>query len=295
MARPLRIEFPGAVYHVTARGNAKNDIFVNDGDRQRFLDILTGTVQRYNWICHAYCLMNNHYHLLIETTDPTLSIGMRQLNGVYTQAFNRIHDRVGHVFQGRFKSIIVEKDAHLLELCRYIVLNPVRAGMVPTPDEWNWSSYRFTLLVNKRPELLTTDWILGQFSDSRAQAQNQYRVFVENGLKAPCPWNSLKGQVFYGSDFFVDRMQDFIGGKKEIQEIPRHQRLPNRPELNDLFPAKIAKDERNKQIVAAHLEYGYSLAEIGKQLGIHYSTVSRIVKKQKCFISRPDPKLEVYS
>ncbi len=129
MVRPLRIEFPGAVYHLTSRGNARNNIYLDDYDRQRFLKILANVIDRYNWLCHAFCLMDNHYHLLIETPDPNLSMGMRQLNGVYTQGFNRIHNRVGHVFQGRYKAILVEKDEHLLELCRYIVLNPLRAGM----------------------------------------------------------------------------------------------------------------------------------------------------------------------
>src|SRR4030042_5793823 len=129
MARPLRIEFPGAVYHVTSRGNARQTIFIDDEDRGGFLDLLSIVVERFNWICHAYCLMGNHYHLLIETPDGNLSKGMRELNGIYTQHFNRRHGRVGHVFQGRFKAILVEKDSYLLELCRYIVLNPVRAGI----------------------------------------------------------------------------------------------------------------------------------------------------------------------
>jgi putative transposase len=111
MARQLRLEFPGAIYHVTSRGNARQAIFLDDHDRLNFLDILGNIIGRSNWLCHAYCLMDNHYHLLIENIDPNLSLGMRQLNGVYTQTFNRKHNRVGHVFQGRYKSIIVEKDS----------------------------------------------------------------------------------------------------------------------------------------------------------------------------------------
>jgi REP element-mobilizing transposase RayT len=125
MARPLRIEYPGAVYHITSRGNPRADIFLTNADRQVFLDILGNTVEKYNWLCHAFCLLANHYHLIIETLDPNLSLGMRQLNGVFTQSFNRAHNRVGHVFQGRYKAILVEKESHLLELCRYVVLNPV--------------------------------------------------------------------------------------------------------------------------------------------------------------------------
>ncbi|MCX5812281.1 MAG: transposase [Proteobacteria bacterium] len=140
MARPLRIEYPGAFYHITSRGNAGQDIYLDDTDRQRFLAILAGVLEDYHWVCYAYCLMSNHYHILIETPDPNLSAGIRQLNGVYTQSVNRRHGTRGHIFQGLFKSILVKKESHLLELCRYIVLNPVRAGMTLSPDIWQWSS-----------------------------------------------------------------------------------------------------------------------------------------------------------
>ena len=128
MARPLRLEYAGAVYHVTARGDAREEIFADDADRERFLAILGATVLRLGWKCHAYCLMDNHYHLLIETPTAGLSQGMRQINSTYTQSFNRRHGRVGHVLQGRYKAIIIERDSYLLELSRYIVLNPVRAN-----------------------------------------------------------------------------------------------------------------------------------------------------------------------
>ena len=142
MARPLRIEFPGALYHVTSRGNARQRVFRDDEDRETFLATLAWVVARFRWRCHAYCLMDNHIHLLIDTPQPNLSRGMRQLNGVYTQRFNRRHRRVGHLFQGRFQAILVEKEGYLLELARYIVLNPVRAKMVKTPERYPWSSYR---------------------------------------------------------------------------------------------------------------------------------------------------------
>jgi len=122
---------------ITSRGNAYQDVFLDDADWEKFLEVLDQTVERFNWLCHAYCLMTNHYHLLIGTVDPTLSRGMRQLNGVYTQAFNRKHNRVGHVFQGRDKVILVEKEAYLLELARYIVLNLVRAKMVRSVESGN--------------------------------------------------------------------------------------------------------------------------------------------------------------
>ncbi|MDO8369425.1 MAG: transposase [Candidatus Nitrotoga sp.] len=142
MSRPIRIEFSNALYHVTARGDRREDIFEDDEDRQMFLSTLAQVITQFNWICHAWCLMDNHYHLLIQTPDGNLSKGMRQLNGIYTQASNRCHQRVGHLFQGRFKAILVDSDAYLLELTRYVVLNPVRAGMVKKPADWKWSSYR---------------------------------------------------------------------------------------------------------------------------------------------------------
>ena len=134
MSHPIRIEFPDALYHVTARGDRREDIFDDDQDRQTFLATLEQVINQFNWTCYAWCLMDNHYHLLIQTPDGNLSKGMRQLNGVYTQASNRRHRRVGHLFQGRFKAILVDRDAYLLELARYVVLNPVRAGMVKKPE-----------------------------------------------------------------------------------------------------------------------------------------------------------------
>ena len=133
------------MYHVTSRGDRREDIFLDDEDRQMWMDVLGLVCERFNWVVHAYCQMSNHYHLLLETADGNLSAGMRHLNGLYTQRFNRRHGMVGHLFQGRYKAILIQKEAHLLELARYLVLNPVRAKMVATPDEWPWSSYSFCL------------------------------------------------------------------------------------------------------------------------------------------------------
>lgn len=284
MARPLRIEYPGAVYHVTSRGNAQAAIFLADADRQAFLDTLADTVCKYNWLCHAYCLLDNHYHAIVETPDPNLSLGMRQLNGVYTQAFNRAHQRVGHVFQGRYKAILVEKDSHLLELCRYVVLNPVRAGRVSKPENWRWSSYKSTAYTGQVAEYLTVDWVLGQFAGEKSAARRHYRQFVADGLTDQAgPWEKLAGQIFLGSDDFVLRMRDLLGGKQTIKEIPRVQRYPGRPLLERLFADIDGKDrqQRNKQVVEAHITHGYTLTEIADCLGIHYTTVSKIVAGEK--------------
>jgi len=177
MARPLRIEFPGALYHITSRGDGREDIYLDNNDRNNFLAVLDQVYERQNWRCHAYCLMTNHYHLLIETPEGNLSHGMRQLNGVYTQRFNRNHRRVGHVFQGRYKAILVEKESHLLELSRYIVLNPIRARMVHAAQDWVWSSYRSTAGLVACPSWLYVDWLLSAFSKRKSSAKGKKPCF----------------------------------------------------------------------------------------------------------------------
>ncbi len=154
MARPLRLEYAGALYHITSRGDRREDIYLDDEDRAAWIEVLTTTCERFNWVVHAYCQMSNHYHLLVETVDGNLSRGMRQLNGIYTTKFNRRHKMVGHLFQGRYKSILVQKGDHLLELSRYVVLNPLRAGMVDRLEDWFWSSYPAVIGRQTVPEWL---------------------------------------------------------------------------------------------------------------------------------------------
>ncbi|OEU74477.1 MAG: addiction module toxin RelE [Desulfuromonadales bacterium C00003068] len=278
MTRPLRIEFEGALYHITARGNRQESIFYSDDDRDTFLYILGKVIARYNWICHGYCLMNNHYHLLIETPEGNLSAGMRQLNGVYTQKLNRTYDKVGHVFQGRFKSILVEKDSYLLELCRYIVLNPVRVGSCDKPEQWVWSSYRTTVFGKKAPDWLTVDWVLSQFSYKRVEARQKYREFVLDALNmSESPLKQVVGQLILGSQSFVESLNFQLTCKAEIKEFSRQQRLVGRPVLEELVTDKQDKTLRNKAVKIAHFDYGYSLKEIADHIGRHYSTVSRII------------------
>jgi REP-associated tyrosine transposase len=281
MARPLRIEFPGAIYHLTARGNGRAEIFLDDFDREAFLCVLGDVVGRYNWICHAYCLMGNHYHILIETPDGNLSEGMRQLNGIYTQKFNRRHGRIGHVFQGRFKSILVEKESYLLELCRYIVLNPVRAGIVKRPQDYPWSSFTFTVRPGKGPEFLFTDWVLAQFGEKRRVAQNRYRKFVLAGIAGESPWKKLVGQCLLGDERFLEKLSPFLKEKAALTEIPRSQRFAVRPSLDRLLSSARSASKRDRAIAKAHLEHGYSQQEIAAHVGLHYSTVSRIVQRER--------------
>jgi putative transposase len=281
MARPLRLEFPGAIYHITARGNAQQPIFLNDQDRKVFLLVLGQTLKAYNAACHAYCLMTNHYHLMIETPDGNLSQVMKQLNGIYTQRFNRRNRRVGHVFQGRFKSIVVDKDSYLLQLCRYIVLNPVRAGMVCNPGEYPWSSYNATAGSVSIPELLSTDWILRQFGDHRESAQAEYRKFVLAGIGEESPWNELKGQCLLGGKNFLEKLVPYLKQKSTLKEVPIIDRHLHRPELKELFPDEVRtrKSQRNEAIRAAHYEYGYKQKQIADFLGLHYTTLSNILRK----------------
>jgi putative transposase len=278
MARPLQLEFAGELYHVTARGNERRSIFLGKEDRDRvaFLDTLGATCERFRWICHAYCLMTNHYHLVVETPDANLSKGMRQLNGVYTQYVNRTHARVGHLFQGRFKGILVERESYLLELARYVVLNPVRANMVRSPEEWSWSSYRATAGLESAPPFLATDWLLGAFADTREQAVAGYRRFVEEGIGTPGPWSALKNQVFLGSEPFVERLQGMIDPTCPLQEIPRRQRRPVAKPLG-YYSARYA--DRDQAIAQAYRSGAYSMQAIAEHFKVGRMTVSRAVKR----------------
>lgn len=285
MARPLRIEFPGAVYHITSRGDEKKPIFLDDKDREDFLNLLQDINKRHHWICHAYCLMNNHYHLLIETPEGNLSIGMRQLNGVYTQAFNRRHKRIGHLFQGRFKAILIQKDTHLLEACRYVVLNPLRAGDVGRPEQWKWSSYRATVGGVKPHPCLTTDWILHQFGMGRKKAGKKYRGFVKGGIKGISLWKGVKGQSILGSGDFIEGLIDYVKGYEAIPEIPKAQRFLSRPNLEQLFNGRVLQDidKRNEKIEEAVKKYGYTQREVADHLRMHFTSVSRIMReKERC-------------
>ncbi len=245
MARPLRLEYAGALYHLTARGNARADIFADDADRRLFLELLGKEITQQGWRCYAYCLMDNHYHLLIETPEPNLVSGMRRFNGVYTQAFNRRHGRVGHVFQGRYKSIVVDKDSYGLELCRYIVLNPVRARLVKRAQNWAWSSYRASAGQVGAPAWLDADWVRGQFGGRNPKAA--YERFVAQGMGQASPWGNLKGQIWLGRASFLKRMERLVRGKPHAN-VPRGQQRPAHPTAEAVTGAVLSvyriKDEK---------------------------------------------------
>ncbi len=281
MARPLRIEYAGAVYHVTSRGNGKKPVFKDEIDRDTFLRTLQHVNKRYNWICHAYCLMTNHYHLLVETPDGNLSIGMRQINSVYTQLFNKRHGRTGHLFQGRYKAILIQKDSHLLEVCRYAVLNPVRAKMVERPEDWQWSSYRATAGKVTPHPCLTTDWVLGQFSGKRGNAEQEYRKFVGWGIGQRPIWAEVRGQALLGEEAFMEKLVDHLRKRRDISEIPRSQRYATRPALTALLPPDSSGDSKklNRRLAEAVEKHGYRQSELARHVGVHYSTISRWLRE----------------
>ncbi len=277
MARPLRLELSGGLYHVTSRGDGREDIYLSDADRVAWLEVFGQVCKHFNWVCHAWCQMTNHYHILIETPEANLAEGMRQLNGVYTQRFNRAHDRAGHVFQGRYKSILVERDSYLLELARYVVLNPLRAGMVKKLEAWPWSSYLVTCGQEPSPAWLQTDWIWGQFGQRRSSAIAKYVAFVHEGARLPSVWGNLQGQIYLGSEAFLGRMQAQIEKNRPLDEIPRAQRR-KLPQPLEHFGGRYP---RNEAMARAYLSGQHSMAAIARHFGVHYSTVSRAVKNHE--------------
>lgn len=275
MSRPVRIEFEFATYHITTRGDRKEDIYEDDEDRALFLKILSNVIDQFNWVCHGYCLMNNHYHLLIETPDANLSKGMRQLNGVYTQSSNRRHQKVGHLFQGRYKAILVDADAYLLELTRYVVLNPVAAGMVKHPSSWEWSSYMAMIGKTNAPNWLEVNGLLAQFNSKLSLAIKQYIEFVNEGIGGKSIWFNLKQQVYLGNDRFIEQAQAKCENLATDINIPKAQRRPPAPSLEEI---SAKQSNRNKAIVEMYRTGQYSYQDIATYLGLHFTTVGRVVR-----------------
>ncbi len=280
MTRQLRIEYAGALYHVMSRGNNKQPIFESDHDRRLFLRILSRTIKTYGWICHAYCLMGNHYHLLIETIDPNLSKGMRDLNGDYTKKFNHKYEKVGHLLQGRYKAIIIEQETYLRIIARYIVLNPVADGFVKHPADWLWSSFRPTAGLSKAPKFLTINSVLSMFAKDPLVAQKKYRNFVENNLNDcyPADEDEILGVVI-GSPQFQHAMWQKSFDSEEIKNYSLTERMISRLSLKEIFKNTESKAQRNELIIFARLRCKYFIAEISRFLELDPSTISKIIKK----------------
>ncbi|MCL4537975.1 MAG: transposase [Nitrospirae bacterium] len=300
MGRPLRIEYPGALYHITSRGNERKDIFLDDEDRYEFLSVLGDYHDRYGILIHSYVLMSNHYHLIIETPEGNLLKVMHGINGRYTGYFNRRYARSGHLFQGRYKGILVDKENYLVQLSRYVHLNPVRARIVPRPEAYRWSSYAGFIGKGKEVRWMEYSWILNTFSRDAHKARTQYRAFVEEGLRGEIetPLKDLHGQVVLGGKEFIEKIKKMLKGKhlsKEIVERKRFKRL----ELPDTILKRVAvafgteaelirhkgrrdSDARKAAIYLVQRYSGLSNEEIGRIFGgIHFSAVSKSTARLK--------------
>jgi putative transposase len=286
MARPLRIQAPGLTYHVTARGVRRTSIYLDDDDRERFLRLLAEVVARYALRCHAYCQMTNHYHLAVTTTDANLSRAVQQLNGDYAQWWNWRHQRAGHVFQGRFHAQIVQDERYLFNVCRYIVLNPVRSGIVRVPEEWPWSSYRAMMGLVAVPPFLDCNRLLEMVAPGDLSAGRTR--FRDSVLTAETDPQQLTSAAILGDDAFVARFQSFR--RQVSREVPRRE---GRPTLDAIFRKAITRIARDHAIRTAHSER-FAVTEIARYLNLHRSTVSKIVAarrtdREQFVISRPVP------
>jgi putative transposase len=287
MARPLRIEYAGAFYHITARGNERKDIFKSARDREKFLCYLQSATERYGAIIHTYCLMNNHFHLLLETPSGNLSQIMRHVNGAYATYFNAKRRRAGHLFQGRYKGILVEADEYAKELSRYIHLNPVRVGAVESPGDYHWSSYSGYVGRKKPPAWLARNFILGYFGSKETRAQREYQDFVEAGLEdSTNPLSEVMGSLILGSENFVQAIREkYLEGQKTDRNLPAAREFEARttPEqIERVVDKAFRKDSALARKVRLYLNHSYTaqnLKEIGIRFGIRESSVSQASRR----------------
>ena len=282
MSCPLRLEFPGAIHHVTSRGDRREPIYVDEADRAEHLAVLAQAADRFDAQVLAYCQMGNHYHLVLHTRQGNLSRFMRHLNGVYTQTFNRRHGLVGHLFQGRFKAILVDRDAYLLTLCRYVERNPVAAGIVRQPADWAWSSCRAHLGLEPSPSWLDTDGLHGYLlarpvrnTADRRKAADLYGALLGQAVDADFWASTLRQQVFLGDDAFVEAELRRAGAARLAQaELPRAQRSWPGASLRQLLSQGMPRD------AALHRAYtvgGQTMTELAREVGLSVSRVSRLI------------------
>jgi putative transposase len=277
MARPLRVHIPGVLYHVMSRGNARQQIFLDADDYARFLTRLTVTAARFGVRCRAYCLMVTHFHLLLEPNLFPLSRMMQQLNSSYSQSFNRRHERVGHLLQGRFKSPMIDGDDYLRRVLRYIALNPVRAGLVAHPAEWPWSSYRATAGLETRPSFLTLDRVWRLFDADPSVGQRRYVAFVAGG--PPGRTDRLPGPMADGPEPFLSHLGTILEAHRDEAEVTYAERFACRPSLDRIFECAhdaAALDQRMREAFERH---GYTLREIGDFVRRPANTVWRRIRR----------------
>lgn len=273
MARPLRLEFPGALYHVTCRGNRREPIFRDRTDRLTWLMEIERVCRRFHFVVHAYCQMTNHYHVLIETPEGNLGQGMRQLNSAYSQYVNRRHELVGHVMQGRYHAILVQKEGYLRELARYIVLNPVRGGMVEAPGDWEWSSYRVTTGQTPAAGWMATEWLLACFGPDPMAARAAYHQFVMAGLHAESPLKKVCFRCILGDAAFIARHRASAKEAKSV-EIARVQRRAMAMSLEEYA---LTFTRRQVAMAEAYRSTAFSMQQIAAHFGVSLKTVSRAV------------------
>ena len=283
MSRPLRIEFPGAVYHVTARGDRREPIYRDDVDRSAQLQVIAHAMERFDAQVLAYCQMGNHFHLVLHTRQGNLSRLMRHINGVYTQQCNRRHGLVGHLFQGRFKAILVDRDAYLMALCRYVERNPVAAGLVATADEWAWSSYRAHVCKAPTPPWLDSDGLHGYLlgrpvadeRDRRLAAQKYAALVTDADEGEASLWQTgLRQQVFLGDEDFVARMQALAStAQRSAVDVPKAQRKSP----NTLQDCLRRTADRPEALRVAYRECGITMTAMAKELKLSVSRISRLI------------------
>lgn len=291
MARPLRIEYPGAFYHVMNRGLERREIFRDKKDYEAFLHLCLAIHKRFKVIFHAYSLMPNHYHLMVETPEGNLSRAMRHLDGVYTQGFNRRKGkkrRVGPLFQGRYKAILIEQEAYSHQLCRYIHLNPVKAKIVSRPEDHAYSSFQYYMSWGgKKPEFLETDWLLRQFHRKGAEARKSFYRFTLNGLKDGwSPEENLRGgMILGGEDFFEKIRKQYLGSRedKEIPHLKKSRRMPEMKEIRSCVESCCESGGMRKRLLVWALKRHTSLKlrEIAERIQspISYSAISQICRR----------------
>ncbi|HUP65750.1 MAG TPA: transposase [Thermoanaerobaculia bacterium] len=267
MARPLRIDFPGAVWHLTSRGVNDQMIFVDDDDRRLFISLLGQTVRRFRWILIDYTLMGNHIHVIAEMTEANVSRGMKWLLQCYAQRFNKRHGRRGHLVQGRFWSGLISSDEYLEEVCRYLTLNPVRAGLVKNPADWKWSSYRAKIGLEPAPEWLSIEPGLSRFGPDLERARANYRQFVETLEPVTNPWEKLVGQVFLGGPEFIAKVRERIEREQRSVEHPKAQRHVGRPRMPRIV--KVVARENRVPRASIRRNRGGDLRSIAAHLGWH--------------------------
>lgn len=283
MARALRIEFPDAVYHVTSRGDRREAIFVDDDDRRRLLALVKQAMDRFDAVVLAYCLMSNHYHFVLQTRRANLSRLMRHINAKFSQAFNRRHGLVGHLFQSRYKAIFVDRDAYLTALCRYVELNPVRAGLVAVPDDWVWSSYCAHVGLEASPDWLDTEGFHGHLlgrdprsDEDRQHAQALYQALVLNGRDDQFWGHSLRQEIYLGDEAFVAHVQTRLEpARARCVDVPIDQR---REPLNPGQWLAVCAT-RDEAIWRMHVEGGMRMSQIARSVELSVSRVSRLIAR----------------